>query len=59
MALYIHGDLGFPSGFAVSFCGCGVRRPGMRFEPYFLCVVTLFWAKTYFAHQGVLNEREK
>src|ERR1039458_6553275 len=41
-ALYIHGDLCFPSGFAVSFCGCRVRRPGMRFEPYFLCVVTPF-----------------
>src|ERR1035441_7011022 len=41
-ALDIHGDLGFPAGFAVSFCGCRVRRPGMRFEPYFLCVVTPF-----------------
>jgi hypothetical protein len=26
----------------LSFCGCRVRRPGMRFEPYFLCVVTPF-----------------
>src|ERR1017187_7141398 len=41
-ALYIHGDLGFPSGFARSFCGCRGRRPGMRFEPYFSCVVTPF-----------------
>ena len=41
-ALYIHVGLCFPSGFAVSFCGFRVRRPGMRFEPYFLCVVTPF-----------------
>jgi len=48
MALYIHGDLCFPSGFAVSFCGFRVRRPGMRFEPYFLCVVTPFCIYTCF-----------
>src|ERR1039458_2754277 len=41
-ALYIHGDLCFPSGFAVSFRGCRVRCPGMRFEPNFLCVVAPF-----------------
>jgi hypothetical protein len=33
MALYIHGDLCFPYGFAVSFCEFRVRRPGVRFEP--------------------------